>query len=190
MAKMIDERPSFIGEGKVWDKLSEYLPSNMVVYNQREINGREYDFCVMAENLGIVVIEVKGWLTEKIIVNGVDNIDVEGYEKPQTSPKKQARAYRFAILNKISEKYNVSPLVLDMVCYPFISKAEYESSRLDIVSEEQYTIFKEDLDLGTVIAKKALEKGITTVVFDRGGFIYQGKVKALADAAREAGLEF
>ena len=44
--------------------------------------------------------------------------------------------------------------------------------------------------LGKVIAKKALDKGITTVVFDRGGFIYQGKVKALADAAREAGLEF
>ena len=44
--------------------------------------------------------------------------------------------------------------------------------------------------LGTVIAKRALEKGITTVVFDRGGFIYQGKIKALADAAREAGLEF
>ena len=44
--------------------------------------------------------------------------------------------------------------------------------------------------LGTVIAKKALEKGITEVVFDRGGFIYQGKIKALADAAREAGLNF
>lgn len=44
--------------------------------------------------------------------------------------------------------------------------------------------------LGTVIAKRALEKGITTVVFDRGGFIYQGKIKALADAAREAGLKF
>ena len=44
--------------------------------------------------------------------------------------------------------------------------------------------------LGTVIAKRAIEKGITTVVFDRGGFIYQGKIKALADAAREAGLEF
>ena len=44
--------------------------------------------------------------------------------------------------------------------------------------------------LGTVIAKKAQEKGIKTVVFDRGGFIYQGKIKALADAAREAGLEF
>jgi len=44
--------------------------------------------------------------------------------------------------------------------------------------------------LGTVVAKKALEKGIKSVVFDRGGFIYQGKIKALADAAREAGLEF
>ena len=44
--------------------------------------------------------------------------------------------------------------------------------------------------VGTVIAKRALEKGITEVVFDRGGFIYQGKVQALADAAREAGLKF
>ena len=44
--------------------------------------------------------------------------------------------------------------------------------------------------LGTVIAKKAQEAGIKSVVFDRGGFIYQGKIKALADAAREAGLKF
>ena len=44
--------------------------------------------------------------------------------------------------------------------------------------------------VGKVIAEKAKAKGITTVVFDRGGFIYQGKVKALAEAAREAGLEF
>ncbi len=44
--------------------------------------------------------------------------------------------------------------------------------------------------LGTVIAKRAMDKGINTVVFDRGGYIYQGKVAALAEAAREAGLEF
>ena len=44
--------------------------------------------------------------------------------------------------------------------------------------------------LGTVIAKKAQEAGIKSVVFDRGGFIYQGKIQALADAAREAGLKF
>ncbi|MDO4474144.1 MAG: 50S ribosomal protein L18 [Eubacteriales bacterium] len=44
--------------------------------------------------------------------------------------------------------------------------------------------------LGKVIAERALEKGIKDVVFDRGGFIYHGKVQALADAAREAGLNF
>ena len=44
--------------------------------------------------------------------------------------------------------------------------------------------------VGKTIAERALAKGIKEVVFDRGGFIYHGKVKALADAAREAGLEF
>ena len=44
--------------------------------------------------------------------------------------------------------------------------------------------------LGAVIAKKALEKGITEVMFDRGGRVYHGRIKALADAAREAGLKF
>ncbi|MCR4657198.1 MAG: 50S ribosomal protein L18 [Lachnospiraceae bacterium] len=44
--------------------------------------------------------------------------------------------------------------------------------------------------LGKVIAKRALDKGITEVVYDRGGFLYHGKIKALADAAREAGLKF
>lgn len=44
--------------------------------------------------------------------------------------------------------------------------------------------------VGTAIAKKALEAGINEVVFDRGGYAYHGRVKALADAAREAGLKF
>lgn len=44
--------------------------------------------------------------------------------------------------------------------------------------------------VGTDIAKKALAKGITEVVFDRGGYLYTGRVKALADAARAAGLKF
>ncbi|MCL2361410.1 MAG: 50S ribosomal protein L18 [Defluviitaleaceae bacterium] len=44
--------------------------------------------------------------------------------------------------------------------------------------------------VGTEIANKAKEKGIETIVFDRGGYLYHGKVKALADAAREAGLKF
>ena len=45
-------------------------------------------------------------------------------------------------------------------------------------------------EIGKSIAEKAKEKGIKKVVFDRGGFLYHGRIKALADAAREAGLEF
>lgn len=44
--------------------------------------------------------------------------------------------------------------------------------------------------VGEAVAKKAIDKGVTEVVFDRGGYIYHGKIKALADAAREAGLKF
>ena len=44
--------------------------------------------------------------------------------------------------------------------------------------------------VGAAIAKKALEKGISEVVFDRGGYIYHGRIAALADAAREGGLKF
>ena len=44
--------------------------------------------------------------------------------------------------------------------------------------------------LGKVIAKRAMDKGISEVVFDRGGFLYHGKIEALAEAAREAGLVF
>lgn len=44
--------------------------------------------------------------------------------------------------------------------------------------------------VGSVIAKRAVDKGIKTVVFDRGGYKYHGRVQSLADAAREAGLEF
>jgi len=45
-------------------------------------------------------------------------------------------------------------------------------------------------EIGSLIAKKAVEKGIKQVVFDRSGYLYHGRIKALADAAREAGLEF
>jgi large subunit ribosomal protein L18 len=45
-------------------------------------------------------------------------------------------------------------------------------------------------EIGKAIADKAKEKGVKKVVFDRGGYLYHGRIKALADAAREAGLEF
>ena len=49
-----------------------------IVYNNREINGREFDFCILWEGMGIFVVEVKGWLADKVTVLGVDNILVDG----------------------------------------------------------------------------------------------------------------
>ena len=146
MAMMIDKKPEYKGEGKVWESLSDNLPGEAIVYNGREVNGREFDFCVLMKNIGMIVIEVKGWLADSIFdVAGVDEIIIQGYDKPEKSPKKQARAYRFGLFNMISDKYNVSPLIFDLVCYPFITKKEYYDKRLDIVSEETLTLFKEDL---------------------------------------------
>lgn len=87
-----------------------------------------------------------------------------------------------------SNKHMYAQIIDDTVGNTLVAASTLEK---DVKSELQKT---NDVAaaayLGTVIAKKALEKGIKTVVFDRGGFIYQGKIKALADAAREAGLEF
>ena len=59
--------------------------------------------------------------------------------------------------------------------------AELKGHKLNVATAKQ---------LGALAAKAAQEKGITAVVFDRGGFAYRGRLKALADAAREAGLKF
>lgn len=66
------------------------------------------------------------------------------------------------------------------------------ASDLEASIKEQAKGTKTDVAqmVGAEIAKRALERGISQVVFDRGGFLYHGRVKALADAARGAGLEF
>ncbi len=135
MALMIDVKPKqFKCEGIVWDAFLKNLPMDIIVYNHREIKAREFDFCLLIKNIGIVIVEVKGWDAKHIFdVAGVDRIIIDGYSEPQTSPKKQARAYRFAMINMLKDKFNVSPLVLDMVCYPYISETEYNKKRLDIV---------------------------------------------------------
>jgi len=60
----------------------------------------------------------------------------------------------------------------------------------DLKLEKTGTKVEMSKKVGEAIAKLALEKGIKTVVFDRGWFAYHGRVKALADSAREAGLQF
>ncbi len=65
-----------------------------------------------------------------------------------------------------------------------------QASTLDKEIKTKASNIQAATEVGTLIAKRAIEKNIKTVVFDRNGYVYHGKVKALADAAREAGLEF
>ena len=87
-----------------------------------------------------------------------------------------------------SNKHMYAQVIDDDAANTLVSASTTEKA---VRSELKYT---DDVEaakyLGTVIAKRTLDKGIKEVVFDRGGFIYQGKVKALADAAREEGLKF
>jgi large subunit ribosomal protein L18 len=64
------------------------------------------------------------------------------------------------------------------------------ASTLDKEVKEKHSNKAAAKEVGSLIAKRAIEKNIKTVVFDRGGYIYHGIVKELAEAAREAGLEF
>lgn len=93
---------------------------------------------------------------------------------------------RLSVFRSNSHMY--AQIIDDTVGHTLVAASTVEK---DIKSELKNT---DDVEaaayLGKIIAKRAAEKGIKEVVFDRGGFIYQGKVKALADAAREAGLEF
>lgn len=145
MAIIVDHESEFKGERKVRDAIAAYLSDDAVVYNNREVNGREYDICLLVKDTCVFIVEVKGWLADKIKVHGIDDIEIEGYEERQKSPKKQAKSYCIQYFTKLKKQFGVSPLVVDLVAYPFISKDQYIESHLNIISEEQFTLFQEDL---------------------------------------------
>ena len=92
---------------------------------------------------------------------------------------------RLAVFRSNSHMY--AQIIDDTVGHTLVSASTLQK---DVKAElEKTNDVKAAAYLGTVIGKKAVEAGIKEVVFDRGGFIYQGKIQALADAAREAGLE-
>ncbi|MDD4843455.1 MAG: 50S ribosomal protein L18 [Anaerotignum sp.] len=87
-----------------------------------------------------------------------------------------------------SNKHMYAQIIDDVTHHTLVAASTLES---EIASKVEFTSTAAAAAVvGEVIAKRAVEKGINVVVFDRGGFVYQGKVKALADAAREAGLQF
>jgi large subunit ribosomal protein L18 len=70
------------------------------------------------------------------------------------------------------------------------SKTMVSASTIELPEGDKNTNLNSSKEVGKILAKKALEQGITKVVFDRNGYLYHGRVKALAEGAREAGLNF
>lgn len=159
MAKLVDNEPQYEGEKKVWNLFGSKLPSNWVVYNNRSVNGREYDICVIAPEFGLFIVEVKGWSPAGVLtVVSQNTIIIEGNEKPEDSPRSQARGYRFDLLKKIQKELGMNPLVMSLVCYPFISKKQYLEKGLNVVSEENETIFAEELDDTSLLFQKFMDR--------------------------------
>ena len=93
---------------------------------------------------------------------------------------------RLAVFRSNNHMY--AQIIDDTVGHTLVSASTVEKtvkSELEKLNDTEAASY-----VGTLVAKRALEKGIDKVVFDRGGFLYKGKIQALADAAREAGLQF
>ncbi len=157
MATMKDKQPdTYEGEKKVWQCIKDNLPEDIVCYYNREVKGREFDFCLLIKDVGFMIIEVKGW--NKSHINQVFSPDeiIMTDGKAEDSPRKQARSYSFKLKNLMNEKYGINPLVMNMVCYPFISENEYNKLGLSVVSEPEYTLFSEDIESAYSFSRKIL----------------------------------
>lgn len=157
MATMKDKQPdTYEGEKKVWQCIKDNLPEDIVCYYNREVKGREFDFCLLIKDVGFMIIEVKGWNKSHIskVISPDEIIMTDG--KTEDSPRKQARSYSFRLKNFMNEKYGINPLVMNMVCYPFISENEYNKLGLSVVSEPEYTLFSEDIESAYSFSRKIL----------------------------------
>lgn len=157
MATMKDKQPdTYEGEKKVWQCIKDNLPEDIVCYYNREVKGREFDFCLLIKDVGFMIIEVKGWNKSHIgkVISPDEIFMTDG--KTEDSPRKQARSYSFKLKNLMNEKYGINPLVMNMVCYPFISENEYNKLGLSVVSEPEYTLFSEDIESAYSFSRKIL----------------------------------
>ena len=94
MAIIIDKRSDeYAGEAFTYDCIEKNLPSEVIAYYNREVKGLQFDFCLLLKNLGLLILEVKGWQEKDILkVTSPDEIIISGYALPQGSPKKQTKA--------------------------------------------------------------------------------------------------
>ena len=141
------------GEDYFIKKLMEYFDDSYVIYRNRPIFGAQFDVCLLVPKIGIIIFEVKAWKADTIkeVRNG-DSIVIKTLDKEtgitrekEENPTSQARGYVYKMRSKIRQKTGKTPLVYDMVCFPNLSKSDYESKGVESVCEYETTILKEDL---------------------------------------------
>ena len=117
--------------------------------------------------------------------------------RKQQTQKRHRRLRRFLIGTKTKPRLSVFrsnnhiyAQVIDDQAQSTICSASTIDKEFKIKDNESSSNCKSSSEVGSLLAKRAIKKGVKEVVFDRGGKIYHGRVKALADAARKAGLKF
>ena len=157
MAHMVGRPSDYAGEGKVWEALSHAFERNGVIYTNHSFEFLECDDCLMIDGSCIFIIEVKGWQAKDVVnVISEDEIILAKSTKYVRNPRRQARLYRFKTLDYLRDKLGFEPLVIDMVCYPFISKEGFLKKKLGNEEHVSMTLFAEDIKDTITLEQKIL----------------------------------
>ena len=185
MAKFIgsDIQSDNWGEDYLIKKLMEYFDDSYVIYRNRPIFGAQFDVCLLAPKIGIIIFEVKAWKPDiikevkngdTIVIKTVDaETDVEG--ESSENPTSQARGYVYKMRSKIRQKIGKTPLIYDMVAFPNLSKEDYDSKGIETVCEYESTLLKDDLE-----SKKAFYEKLNLGIKN-----YKGALSHCADFSPE-----
>ena len=115
-----------------------------------------------------------------------NEIRIRKHKRIRSKISGTAERPRLFVFRSLSQTY--AQIIDDEAGNTLVSASSLDSELKDKLSSGGNV--QAAVEVGKLIAKRALDKDITNVVFDRGGYIYHGRVKALAEAAREAGLKF
>lgn len=144
------------GEDVFCKLLIDAFPDNYIIYRNRQVFGREFDMAMLIPDVGIVVFEIKGWRESTVlrIENGDTIIIKTESGEESATPQKQVRGYRFAIERRLLQELGAKPIVFCMVVYPQISQDCYAQKHLNVITEPQFTVLKEDMDSAVAIQAK------------------------------------
>lgn len=141
------------GEDYFIKKLMDYFDDSYVIYRNRPVFGAQFDVCLLAPNIGIIIFEVKAWKRDTILrVENGDRIVIKSFneetqkeEEAFENPTDQARGYVYKMRQKVRTKTGKNPLIYEMVCFPNLTKKEYDDAGIEPVCESEISIVKEDL---------------------------------------------